>query len=297
MNILEPCFKILQCLLILDSLTYIVCSSPVDCMKRSTPNCCDDYYEEGTLCKPCIGSFGKNCSGGTCTAGFYGHGCGEQCPCGSLMCDPTRGCPKAIYHHWIYIILGILMINSIPIIIAINVFITVRQRNSLQDQETSEAKPPRNICRHNVCNSFLRCLRRRPSSDEDSEEDTRQDLSRLEQQRRGVGRLFLRCLRRRPSSDEDSEEDTGQDLSRLEQQRRGVGRLNVYVDALLRRVRRTPSNESQREEVPKDDYFVMRLSTAPPKESAHHFTGEVEEENNEEEEEEEYVEMELHSNA
>ena len=130
-------------------------------------------------------------------------------------------------------------------------------RNSLQDQETSESRPPRNICRPDVCYSFLRCLRRRSPFDEDS----------------------------------------GQDLSRLERQRRGVGRLNVYVDALLRRVRRTPSNESQREEVPKDDYFVMRLSTAPPKESAHHFTGEVEEENNEEEEDEEYVEMELHSNA
>ena len=37
----------------------------------------------------------------------------------------------AIYHHWIYIILGILMINSIPVIIAINVFITVRQRFEL----------------------------------------------------------------------------------------------------------------------------------------------------------------------
>lgn len=53
-------------------------------------------YTVWRFLKACIGSFGKNCSGGTCTAGFYGHGCGEQCPCGSLMCDPTRGCPKGL---------------------------------------------------------------------------------------------------------------------------------------------------------------------------------------------------------
>ena len=47
----------------------------------------------------------------------------------------------------------------------------------------------------------------------------------------------------------------------------------MYVDALLRRVRRTPSNESQREEVSKDYYFVMRLSTSPRSENTHHFRG------------------------
>jgi hypothetical protein len=53
------------------------------------------------------------------------------------------------------------------------------------------------------------------------------------------------------------------------------GKLNIYVDALLRRVRGSPrdDNDNTDAEVPKDDYIAMRMSMAPPKDGSHHFTG------------------------
>ncbi|XP_061162595.1 uncharacterized protein LOC133171811 [Saccostrea echinata] len=57
--------------------------------------CCTNFREVGDTCLPCIGSFGVNCTGGTCVEGFYGFGCREKCNCSiHEVCDHRIGCQK-----------------------------------------------------------------------------------------------------------------------------------------------------------------------------------------------------------
>lgn len=61
---------------------------------RDDRSCCANYYidVESRLCKPCIGSFGHNCSF-PCPPEYFGHGCLEKCNCNdALACDPKMGC-------------------------------------------------------------------------------------------------------------------------------------------------------------------------------------------------------------
>ncbi|XP_061188003.1 uncharacterized protein LOC133196072 [Saccostrea echinata] len=214
--------------------------------------------------KTCIGSFGRNCSGGLCTPGYYGHGCKELCECGTILCDRTRGCPhddkSGTYHYWIYIVLGTLIINSIPITIAINVFISTRKRNTGGKQknslETAERKGKLNIC----ADVLLKRFRRAPSTDDEDEDTEKPHESSLETPKRR-------------------------------------GKLNVYVDSLLKRVRRAPAHSEEEEDSnkPKEDYFAMRMSMAPPKDNVHHFTG-CDEEDEDDDDIEDYVEMNVQSN-
>ncbi|XP_022345601.2 uncharacterized protein LOC111138087 [Crassostrea virginica] len=56
-------------------------------------HCCTNYaFIEGT-CKPCIGTFGDNCSGGPCKGDYYGFGCLSKCNClPHQQCDRIKGC-------------------------------------------------------------------------------------------------------------------------------------------------------------------------------------------------------------
>ncbi|XP_062568715.1 uncharacterized protein LOC134230869 [Saccostrea cucullata] len=247
--------------LVLDSFLSISCTDLEDCKNKLSSECCEDYYPENTRCEPCIGSFGRNCSGGPCTPGYYGHGCKKRCDCGTIVCDRTSGCPQDLktgaYHYWIFIILGTLIINSIPITIAINAFISTRKRNTRGKQ------------------------------------DSNQETAR----RKGKLNLFsgalLKRFRRAASSDDDGEEAGDPNESILESPKRR-GKLNVYVDALLKRVRRAPPHNDEDPNKPTEDYFTMRMSMAPPKDNVHHFTG-CDEEDGDDIEEVEYVEMNVQS--
>lgn len=72
------------------------------------------------------------------------------------------------------------------------------------------------------------------------------------------------------------------------------GKLNIYVDALLRRVRRSPSDDDDDDtdtESQKDGYLAMRMSMAPPKDGIHQFSDRAEEEDDDDLDN--YVEMNL----
>lgn len=83
---------------------------------------------------------------------------------------------------------------------------------------------------------------------------------------------LFKCLKR--SSEHSDVEDVEQDLSRLESPSRG-GVLSLYVDTQNKHVRREQlqNDVDNTTDTSKEDYFVMRMSTAPPKETVHHFTG------------------------
>ncbi|XP_062618434.1 uncharacterized protein LOC134280020 isoform X1 [Saccostrea cucullata] len=247
--------------LVLDSFLSISCTGLEDCKNKSTSECCENYYPEDTRCKPCIGSFGRNCSGGPCTPGYYGHGCNERCDCGTIVCDRTSGCPQDLktgtYHYWTFIVLGTLVINSIPITIAINAFISTRTR----------------ITR--------------------GEQDNNQETARRKRKLNIFSGALLKRFRRAPSSDDDEEDAENPNESSLESPKRR-GKLNVYVDALLNRVRKAPPHNDVDSNKPTEDYFAMRMSMAPPKDKVHHFTGD-EGEDEDDIEEEEYVEMNVQS--
>lgn len=106
---------------------------------------------------------------------------------------------------------------------------------------------------------------------------------------------LFKCLKR--SSDHSDVEDVVQDLSRLESSNRG-GVLNLYEDTQNKNVKREQvQNDTDNAADTSKDYFVMRMSAAPPKETIHHFTGREEEDDEEEDidddKDEVYVEMNL----
>lgn len=64
------------------------------CSGRNYRSCCTDYFKDvqSGSCKPCIGSFGHNCSF-PCPNGYYGHGCRYKCDCNDTQtCEPQIGC-------------------------------------------------------------------------------------------------------------------------------------------------------------------------------------------------------------
>lgn len=355
---------------LLGCIICIKCQELNDCINRTPPRCCKDYYQDGGLCKPCIGSYGNNCSSGVCSSGYFGHGCNDKCPCGTVLCDPEHGCPKdyghQVHHYWLFIILGVLALNSIPIVIAFSGFIT----NGHRSETCKETEEDTKICRGNVfcrinwssvsLDSFSKCWKRPPPDDSDVE-DVKQGL-RLRTKKHGTeisnenvpSRMkwpngfrnsFLRCWKSSPSdnsavenekqdqrlSNTDHEtvirenvfhrikwpnvslnglfkcwkrssghsdvEDVEQDLSRLESTNRG-GVLNLYVDTQNKHVKKeqVQTDTDNTTDTSKEDYFVMRMSTAPPKEAVHHFTGREEEDGEDDLDDDQelvYVEMNL----
>ncbi|XP_048744236.2 uncharacterized protein LOC125657596 [Ostrea edulis] len=163
-------------LIVLEIIPFAKSSGTENCKNRSSSDCCEDYHKEGFLCKPCIGSFGVNCSGGFCTSGYYGHGCKEVCHCGTILCDRKLGCTKdnghGVYHHWIFIVFGVLAMNSILITIAVNGFISTRQRDIPAEQENSLETPKRKGKLNIYVDALLRRVRRSPSDDDDDDTDT-----------------------------------------------------------------------------------------------------------------------------
>lgn len=359
---------------LLSCIICITCQELKDCINRTPPRCCRDYYEDGSLCKPCIGSYGNNCSSGVCSPGYFGHGCNEKCPCGTVLCDPEHGCPKdygyQVHHYWLFIILGVLVINSVPVVIAISGCITNRNSSetcknvdTLQNikirgdnvfnrikwpsvslnffskcwkrppPDTSDVKDVEQgqrwrtkerdteISNENVPSGmkwptgltigFLRCWKSSPSGDS-AVENVKQDLRwrntdhknairqenvfhRIKWPNVSLNGLF-KCLKR--SSDHSDVEDVEQDLSRLESPSRG-GVLNLYVDTQNKHVKREQlqNDVDNTTDTSKEDYFVMRMSTAPPKETVHHFTGREEEDDEDDDIDDDkevvYVEMNL----
>lgn len=351
---------------LLNCIICITCQELKDCINRTPPKCCRNYYEDDSLCKPCIGSHGNNCSSGVCSPGYFGNGCHEKCPCGTVLCDPEHGCPKdygyQVHHYWLFIILGVLVLNSIPVVIAICGCITNRNRDTLQNIQIKEEnvfyrikwpgvslnlfskcwqRPPPDtsdvkdvkqgqswrtkendteISNENVTpgmkwpagfrNGFLRCWKSSPS-DDSAVENVEQDLRwRNTNHNNAIGREnvfhrikwpnfslngLFKCLKR--SSDHSDVDDVEQDLSRLESSNRG-GVLNLYEDTQNKNVKREQvQNDTDNAADTSKDYFVMRMSAAPPKETIHHFTGREEEDDEEEDidddKDEVYVEMNL----
>lgn len=69
-----------------------------NCLQKNG-SCCVNYYRdvESRLCKPCIGSFGVNCSF-SCPKEYFGHGCQGICNCNNTQtCDPKIGCVARNY--------------------------------------------------------------------------------------------------------------------------------------------------------------------------------------------------------
>lgn len=106
---------------------------------------------------------------------------------------------------------------------------------------------------------------------------------------------LFKCWKR--SSGHSDVEDVEQDLSRLESTNRGGG-LNLYVDTQNKHVKKeqVQTDTDNTTDTSKEDYFVMRMSTAPPKEAVHHFTGREEEDGEDDLDDDQelvYVEMNL----
>lgn len=106
---------------------------------------------------------------------------------------------------------------------------------------------------------------------------------------------LFKCWKR--SSGHSDVEDVEQDLSRLESTNRG-GVLNLYVDTQNKHVKKeqVQTDIDNTTDTSKEDYFVMRMSTAPPKEAVHHFTGREEEDGEDDLDDDQelvYVEMNL----
>ncbi|XP_052712431.1 uncharacterized protein LOC128186636 [Crassostrea angulata] len=90
---------LLFCVLYADTLNGLIPGGVGVCNTSSQIfKCCTNYQLQDDICKPCIGTFGENCTAGICLEGYYGFGCKDKCNCTKqTVCNRFKGCITVRY--------------------------------------------------------------------------------------------------------------------------------------------------------------------------------------------------------
>ncbi|XP_022335933.2 uncharacterized protein LOC111132422 isoform X1 [Crassostrea virginica] len=142
----------------------LVAGSGVCAQEDNSNRCCTNFKYDNGICTPCIGTFGINCSGGSCPLGYYGFGCLRKCFCSQYeQCDKIRGCvdEKTSEKHWsvrmVPVLLGIIFGGGTVLLTAtVYLFKSLKPPQAVNYVE--DIFLPREYDRpHNVSACYTRC--------------------------------------------------------------------------------------------------------------------------------------------